>query len=305
MSLDQQPHMSQQQYHQQPQHQQQQQYHQQTPQQQQGGPALQHPSVPPPATVSYHASFRASPAGDLTPPTGLSILMSSSLNNGHGGGGITSTTAIVHQHHDHASNAASTAQQQHNAANLTSEQKESLHRDHQDRERQASALAAAGMVAERNNMSLHQPPPVRGLLPPPSLGNPHLNAHAVPSFMALGGGAMTNHQTVMTPSIISSDPNVANVSYYPVAPGTVPSFGGGNCSANDAISPDHMLFRPPTMQEMEMDFAKMFDPAMEIENMQTAGSGWPTLGAGDGALSSGVGGAASPVTYESGSASAI
>jgi hypothetical protein len=30
------------------------------------------------------------------------------------------------------------------------------------------------------------------------------------------------------------------------------------------------------LDDMDMDFARLFDPAQEAENMQTEGSGWPT-----------------------------
>jgi len=31
-----------------------------------------------------------------------------------------------------------------------------------------------------------------------------------------------------------------------------------------------------TMEDMELDFAKLFDPLHEVHSMQTEGSGWPT-----------------------------
>jgi hypothetical protein len=31
----------------------------------------------------------------------------------------------------------------------------------------------------------------------------------------------------------------------------------------------------PGLEDMEMDFAMLFDPAHELESMQTLGSGWP------------------------------
>ena len=33
-----------------------------------------------------------------------------------------------------------------------------------------------------------------------------------------------------------------------------------------------------TLEDMEMDFANLFDPAHEMESMQTEGSGWPLMG---------------------------
>lgn len=35
------------------------------------------------------------------------------------------------------------------------------------------------------------------------------------------------------------------------------------------------------MDDLDMDFARLFDPAQEVANMQTEGSGWPSTGASD------------------------
>ena len=48
-----------------------------------------------------------------------------------------------------------------------------------------------------------------------------------------------------------------------------------------------------TLEEMEMDFAHLFDPNVEWENMQTEGSGWPLVnvandGGGGGEAASGA-----------------
>jgi len=38
-----------------------------------------------------------------------------------------------------------------------------------------------------------------------------------------------------------------------------------------------------SLEDIEMDFAKLFDPDHEMESMQTEGSGWPGTGDGNGA----------------------
>lgn len=97
-----------------------------------------------------------------------------------------------------------------------------------DRERQASALAAAGMVAE----SVTGPHvyringEVQGLPAPPRL----VTSTAAP---AAGAGELDN--------VNWSTLDLGNM----------------------------------TLDDMDMDFASLFDPANEIAHMQTEGSGWP------------------------------
>ena len=86
--------------------------------------------------------------------------------------------------------------------------------DAADRERQAQALAAAGMQAEQIN--------VGGLQPPPVLGNPG----AVPP--SSGGAA---------------------------GPGAWNNLDGGGVGGGGIMEAD----------EMELDFAAMFDPAQEAQ----------------------------------------
>lgn len=38
---------------------------------------------------------------------------------------------------------------------------------------------------------------------------------------------------------------------------------------------------PSAMEEMELDFSRMFDPQVELQSMETEGSGWPTLNNSD------------------------
>lgn len=99
-----------------------------------------------------------------------------------------------------------------------------LREDMADRERQASALAAAGMVAE----SVRQTQPSgMGLHPPPPL--------------ATGNGQMTS----VSHEIDSINWNLMDI-------------GGMH------------------LDDIDMDFATLFDPAHEAANMQLEGSGWPS-----------------------------
>lgn len=61
------------------------------------------------------------------------------------------------------------------------------------------------------------------------------------------------------------------------APTAVTSFNGITDSNNWG-----MPEVDATMDDMEMDFAKLFDPAHEMESMQTEGSGWPGTSDGNG-----------------------
>lgn len=184
--------------------------------------------------TQYHASFRSTQ--DDRPQTGLGILMSAQL--------APTTTA----------KAPTLFHQQHSASAYTPEQQSMMQQDAQDRERQARALAAAGMAAERMSQSHsggQNPPSSQGLLPPPSLGHPTSS-----SKNNLAATAQSNH--ISDPSIINHAGHVED-----------PLMAWSNLDANDE--------RGPTLEEMEMDFAKLFDPAMEWQSMQTEGSGWPTM----------------------------
>jgi hypothetical protein len=166
----------------------------------------------------HQATFRSlSPAAPLqtsgaTPQTGLGILMNNKQQD---------------QFANHSSLSYS-------MANMTPEQQKVVRDDLADRERQASALAAAGMVAEsvsrtQNGAIAGEAFPAQGLHAPPMLGS------AVPPP--------------------SADP------------------GAGIDSINW-----NLMDLGPALDDMEMDFAKLFDPAHEEANMQTEGSGWPTVG---------------------------
>ena len=172
-------------------------------------------------TTTYHTSFRSGQDG--APPTGLGVLMSS--NNT--GGGI-----LHHQHHSHE-------------RSYTPEQRKLMQRDAQDRERQAKALAAAGMVAEQAQAGLH---------PPPTLGNP-----------TLGHAAAANPGPL---HVTSTNPGGNDVSAW----SNLETTNGGGVTEGEAL----------TLEEMESDFAQLFDPNVEWDNMHTEGSGWPQMMEGNG-----------------------
>lgn len=78
------------------------------------------------------------------------------------------------------------------------------------------------------------------------------------------------------PGVIYGPPSLATDNGEPtVATG----FNGIMDSNNWGMMPD----MDATLEDMELDFAKLFDPAHEMESMQTEGSGWP--GTGDAASS--------------------
>ena len=95
----------------------------------------------------------------------------------------------------------------------------------EERERQASALAAAGMVAESVSVSGGR----AGLAAPPQLAT-----------------ASPRHDT---------SGEVDNINWGAVDMGGV------------------------QVDDMDLDFATLFDPSIEEANMQTEGSGWPVSGA--------------------------
>lgn len=194
------------------------------------------------AAPSYHTSFRSG-QDDAQPPTGLGILMSS-----HNGGSMANggTHTLHHQHHS-----LSTPQQQ----NV-------MKQDAQDRDRQARALAAAGMKAQQlhdqvvplpksnSNIALH---------PPPTLGNP-TSGIAHPGVNGAAGGIL----------VTSANPGGTVT--------TATSNTGEPCMSWNNLEMNNNPGEPVlTLEEMEMDFAKMFDPNVEWENMQTEGSGWPQM----------------------------
>ncbi|KAL7518750.1 hypothetical protein ACHAWX_003558 [Stephanocyclus meneghinianus] len=196
----------------------------------------------------YHASFRSS---QDVPQTGLGILMSSHATQ-------SSTTT------DMASAAPTLFHQHHTTSTYTAEQRSMMQQDAQDRERQARALAAAGMAAERmsqikHSVQYHPPTASQGLLPPPSLGHPTSSTN---NMANIASNHISDHIS------INMDAHIDD-----------PLMSWNNLDGHDADG------RGPTLEEMEMDFAKLFDPAMEWQNMQTEGSGWPIMSSSNDAAS--------------------
>lgn len=121
-----------------------------------------------------------------------------------------------------------------------------------DRERQASALAAAGMVAE--SVKISNPGGTAGLLPPPALAT----AEAMPVASA-----------------------------------------AATASEIDAINWGMMDAGAMHLDDMDLDFAALFDPAQEVANMHTEGSGWPLATAASSASNDESSMAASPTPFAS------
>ena len=195
------------------------------------GPARGNPPLTMPTT--YHTSFRSGQEGG-PPPTGLGILMSSSGGGANGG----TTYTLHHQHHSQGL--------------YTAEQRRLMRQDANDRDRQAGALAAAGLVVDQigsANVNL-----AAGLHPPPALGNP------------LGQAV---HRVNSAIHVTSSNPGPDG---YPLSWSNI-EMNIGVAGGLAYEQPEQVL----TLEEMEMDFAHLFDPNVEWENMQTEGSGWPLL----------------------------
>jgi hypothetical protein len=106
-----------------------------------------------------------------------------------------------------------------------------------DRDRQASALAAAGMVADSISFS-HNTGPDR------VYSSTSLPSHGLEAPPQLAGHA--------PPPVPSSSSELDNVNWNLMDLGQM------------------------HLDDMDMDFARLFDPAQEVENMQTEGSGWPS-----------------------------
>jgi len=135
-----------------------------------------------------------------------------------------------------------------------------------------------------------------GLHPPPTLGNPTSRqiASAIGSIgkgirisSANPGVAPTVHSYVATTSAATTTSGDPCMSWT-----NLESMGGQSMGGDGGTV-------PLTLDEMEMDFAKLFDPNVEWENMQTEGSGWPQL---LGTTEEGTGGA---ITMEVGTAGVV
>lgn len=164
------------------------------------------------------------PADGTMAATGLSVLMSNivyAAPRAVDAEGSDAPTPIPVQHFDH--------QQQQQQRRLQRHQQ--MREEMIDRERQASALAAAGMVAERVSRSR-----ANSIVDAPPDDLPVV-ASAASWDDALGGNG---------------------------GPGASSSAAAG--TETEALS---------SIEDMEMDFAKMFDPQSEVDAMNTEGSGWP------------------------------
>jgi hypothetical protein len=197
--------------------------------------------------VERHSNFRTESPSQLIAPLGLSGM--SSIRSGTGGGvgvgggpaatngPVTGLSMLMNGHlkpqlPDHLQHNHHLHQPQHQQHHQPQQDRHDEMDDRDDdRDRQASALAAAGMVAESVRISGNNArPAAHGLQPPPALATAHL------------------------PLQTSNDP-VDNVDW---------SFMDMAASNNQIV-----------LDDIDMDFAKLFDPAQEVANMQTEGSGWP------------------------------
>ena len=155
-----------------------------------------------------------------------------------------------------------------NHPNLTPEQRQRMQQDMLDRERQASALAAAGLIAESVSRTRSSsgdlrvtggaispgPPSPGGMRPPPMLGHPP--SSPAPQQPAMAGAVAASDQE---PIGGDAQGNGGGVDYG------VMDIGGGLSAV--------------TIDDMDLDFAKLFDPENELAGMQTEGSGWPSADA--------------------------
>lgn len=130
-------------------------------------------------------------------------------------------------------NAAAAGRNNSGGMSMTTEQRRLMEQDMMDRERQASSLAAAGMVVEQ------------------------VTANNIQSNGGIGFGVGSMGDGISSNNNMNAQKLELNVSDYDIGMG-------------DPLSPS-------AMEEMETDFSRMFDPSYEIQNMETEGSGWPSL----------------------------
>lgn len=196
-------------------------------------------------STERHSNFRSeSPAhlslgapAALAPQTGLSVLMSR---------GASPSAPISH----------ATALGTMTSASLEEQRK--IKEDLVDRERQASALAAAGMVAE--SVRLAQPIPTTSA----NVGLPHPGQLVTSTLAPI-------HATEV-----------------------------------DSINWNMMDVGSPRLDDLDLDFAALFDPIHEIERMRSEGSGWPpTAGTGVSPAEAGMppknGASSNPTTHHTSS----
>lgn len=111
-----------------------------------------------------------------------------------------------------------------------------------DRDRQASALAAAGMVAESVSFT-----------------------------------SVESRTAALSIQGLQAPPTLAGHVPAPPAPGTTATTATTTSTAElDSINWNLMDLGQMHLDDLDMDFAQLFDPDQEAANMQTEGSGWPT-----------------------------
>jgi hypothetical protein len=223
-------------------------------------------SAPDPRGSYMSAGFReqtpSNPIqGEDGPQTGLGILMNGGVGNAPPPAGKPATSSFALNH-----------------PSLTPEQRKRMQQDMLDRERQASALAAAGMIAEsvsrtRSTSSSYLRP----------------NDGAVSSLTPSPGG-MGAPPAVLGPPPASPGPDgVPNPPPQPLqqqAP-QQPSLEVGNNEDWGVMDIGGGL-SAVTIDDMDLDFAKLFDPENELNSMQTEGSGWPSAPNAEAAVHSGA-----------------
>lgn len=210
------------------------------------------------------------------PQTGLGILMgATSQNNGNSAtlgnttiqNPLSSSTVTVNKG-DTTSNttvvaATQQGQLQHPGMYYANEQQRLMQQDILDRERQASSLAAAGMVADRVSSNNLQ-----------ALGG----AGVVPQASGVAIKTEDNSITGDTNNNASTAPsefNDINMLDTSIGEGVLGVSTNIFMNANgDTGNQDSSMMTP---DDMELDFAKLFDPENELHNMETEGSGWPSL----------------------------
>jgi len=197
------------------------------------------------SATTYSFSTSSSRIGNSSPRTGLSVLMNST-NYGIMNPTTKTTsnnTRILHHNH-------------------------STQQDLADRERQASALAAAGMVAEEVSRSRSNS--IAGYSPTSNTSQQTNFPQSTINGAVKNGISFTIHGnntvTEEKPSMIPNPLQQHNQDVPSNHSGTEMLFNGIGDLNLDA-----------GLDDMEMDFAKMFDPQMEMDAMNTEGSGWPAM----------------------------
>lgn len=192
-----------------------------------------------------------------TPHTGLSVLMNSGSY-----GSVMNKNKDVDQTMAHPNH--------------------SVQQDLFDRERQASALAAAGMVAEevsrsRSNSTVgfasSSSSNLQQIHQQHDNNNSESQSHATNgikedlNFTVHGNNSTSDAKSNLnTPNPLQEQhlDSTSSLSFHHNGDDMMWN-GMGNFNSNNGL------------EDMEMDFAKLFDPQMEVDAMNTEGSGWPSM----------------------------